>query len=100
MCKELGFKQIVRPDFTKLPVLVNKISLCLDSKDKEGQYRFASLVKALAALSLLAQLSQAMKDLRQDKDYLGFSVKEVEEAIELVDKGLANKQLKVQVYKP
>ena len=40
-----------------------------------------------------------MKDLGQDKDYSGFSVKEVEEAIELVDKGLANKQLEVQVYK-
>ena len=54
MCKELGFKQIVRPDFTKLLVLVDKVSLCLDSKDREGWYRFASLVEALAALSLLA----------------------------------------------
>ena len=57
MCKELGFKQIVGPDFTKLPVLVDGVSLCLDSKDREGWYGFASSVKALAALSLLAQLS-------------------------------------------
>jgi hypothetical protein len=100
VCKELGFKQIVGPDSTKLPVPVDGVSLCLDSRDREGRYGFAGSVEALAALSLLARLSQAMKDLGQDGDYSGFSVKEVEEAMELVDEGLANKQLEVRIYKP
>jgi hypothetical protein len=54
VCKELGFKQIVGPASTKLPVLVNGVSLCLNSIDREGQYGFAGLVEALAALGLLA----------------------------------------------
>jgi hypothetical protein len=100
VCKELGFKQIVGPASAKLPVPVDGVSLCLDSTDREGRYGFAGSVEALAALGLLAQLSQAMKDLGQDGDYSGFSVKEVEEAMELVDEELANKQLVVRVYKP
>jgi hypothetical protein len=54
VCKELGFKQIVGPASTKLPVLVDGVSLCLDSIDRESWYRFAGSVEALAALGLLA----------------------------------------------
>jgi len=40
-----------------------------------------------------------MKDIGENRDYSGFGVAEVKEAMELVDEELANKQLKVWVYK-
>jgi hypothetical protein len=43
----------VGPCSAKLPVLVDGVSLCLDSIDREGWYGFVDSVEALVALGLL-----------------------------------------------